>query len=365
MASRGRVTAMRLAVIFAQESANARYRAILPLLELERRGHTVCWPGDPSFGVLGSGRVPPWDLLHVQQFMSDDDLETIERLRGHGIAVVWDSDDDIGSAPKGSASYQRLGGKRKIRRHFERTIAIARAAHLMTTTNERLAQVYRDAGVERVQAIENHLGREDLAIPRRRHQGIVIGITAAGEHEDDLRKMRIGETLQALLNAHDGVRVVAIGADLKLRDHRYTHVRKVPIGDLLATESEFDVGLAPLRDTPFNRARSDVKLKEYAAAGAMWLASPVGPYVGLGEREGGLLVADGDWLATLSGLVQDHERRLELTRSARAWAARKTIEHGADAWQRAFRSAILRARQATPRTAGSPRGSARRAAGAR
>ena len=40
-----------------------------------------------------------------------------------------------------------------------------------------------------------------------------------------------------------------------------------------------------------NRARSNIKLKEYAAAGACWLASPIGPYVGLGEKQGGRLVA--------------------------------------------------------------------------
>ena len=62
-----------------------------------------------------------------------------------------------------------------------------------------------------------------------------------------------------------------------------------------AAEREFDVGLAPLADTAFNRARSNVKLKEYAAAGAMWLASPVGPYVGMGETEG------GRWSPTTTG----------------------------------------------------------------
>lgn len=346
MGSRSSIKAMRIACICRPATANARYRAIVPLRELERRGHTVCWPGDPSFDLLAAGGTPKWDLLHIQQFISEDDLGTIQRLRAQRVAVVWDSDDDLLTVPRGSSSYKRLGGRRRIRRHFERTVEIARASHLMTTTNEHLAQTYRDAGVEHVAVIENHLAREDVAGPRRRHQGVVVGIVAAGEHEEDLRKLRIGGTLQALLDAHDGVRVVAIGADLGLRDHRYTHVDKVPPHELIGVEREFDIGLAPLRDTPFNRARSNVKLKEYAAAGAAWLASPVGPYRNLGQREGGLLVDDGDWLRTLEALVRDHERRAELAREAAAWARRQTIEHAADAWQVAFRAAILRARRA-------------------
>src|ERR1044071_7101978 len=119
--------------------------------------------------------------------------------------------------------------------------------------------------------------------------------------------------LEPLLERHDGVRVVALGVNMRLRsEHRYAHNDGVKFEELIATESEFDIGLAPLRDTAFNRARSNVKLKEYAAAGAMWLASPVGPYRGMGEEQGGLLVPDDEWLATLEALLDDDERRRTL-----------------------------------------------------
>ena len=72
-----------------------------------------------------------------------------------------------------------------------------------------------NSGVEHVVAVENYLAPEDLRHPRRRHQGIVIGIIAAGEHEPDLRRMELGATLERLLERHDGVRVVAVGADLE------------------------------------------------------------------------------------------------------------------------------------------------------
>src|SRR5207249_1565318 len=65
----------------------------------------------------------------------------------------------------------------------------------------------------------------------------------------------------------------------------------------------FDIGLAPLADLPGNRARSDIKVKEYAASGVPWLASPVGPYVQLGEEQGGRLVPDDLWFEALDRLV--------------------------------------------------------------
>ncbi len=336
---------MRLAVA-AQQTANGHYRAIVPLQELARRGHRVHWPGDPSFQALRNGAAPPpWDALHVQQMHGGEALEVIGRVRRAGIAVVWDTDDDISAVTRGSEAWHRLGGRRGIRRHFKEAVAAARAAHVVTTTNEHLAHVYRDAGAEHVVAIENYLAPRDLAHPRRRHRGVVIGIAAAGEHEPDLRKLKFAAMLETLLERHDGVRVVAIGADLRLRsEHRYAHVRPVPIEQLIPTETQFDVALAPLRDTGFNRARSNVKLKEYAAAGAAWLASPVGPYAGMGEEQGGLLVADGDWLATLEALLEDPDRRRALAARARAWAEGQTISAGAARWQAAFRDAVQRAR---------------------
>jgi hypothetical protein len=335
---------LRLACV-ATKTANGHYRVIVPMQEMARRGHTVHWPGDRTFLTLRDGGTPPWDAMHIQQMHDEEGLEIIARMRRAGIAVVWDTDDDISAVTRGSEAWHRQGGRRGIRRHFKEALQAARTAHLVTTTNEHLAQVYREQGIEHVIAVENYLAPEDLRHPRKRHQGLVIGIVAAGEHEPDLRRMRLGETLEQLLERHDGVRVVAIGADLRLRSrHRYTWTDGIEIEELIPAESEFDIGLAPLRDTRFNRARSNVKLKEYAAAGAMWLASPVGPYAGMGEEQGGQLVGDDEWLPVLESLLTDADRRRALTDRASAWARGQTIRAGGARWQAAYRGAVERAR---------------------
>ncbi|HEX5146477.1 MAG TPA: glycosyltransferase [Conexibacter sp.] len=335
---------LRIAVA-PREDANGRYRAVLPLEELMRHGHTACWPGEPAFRVLEAGGVPhDWDVFYAQQMHDEVALDVMARLRRAGMAVVWDTDDDYSAVRRGTETWRRLGGRRSIRRHLRQMLAAARTAHAMTTTSERIAELYRDAGVERIHVVENYLSPRDLAHRRARHRGVVIGVTAATEHESDLRRLRIPELLSGLLARHDGVRVVAIGVDLRLDDHRYTHHPSVPIEQLVARESEFDVALAPLCDTAFNRARSNVKLKEYGAAGAMWLASPVGPFAGMGEQQGGLLVADDAWQATLEALLADQDRRRALAARARRWAEGQTTSAGAARWQAVFRDAVEQAR---------------------
>ena len=70
------------------------------------------------------------------------------------------------------------------------------------------------------------------------------------------------------------------------------------------------------------------------------LASPTGPYVDMGEEQGGLLVEDGDWLPALEVLLRDPDRRRALAASARRWAEGQTISAGGARWQAVFRDAI-------------------------
>jgi hypothetical protein len=335
--------ALRIAARYTDGSAAAYYRAILPLRELERRGHRVLWPARQDEDRLLAG-TPSFDVLLMHHFYREQDLELVQRLVPRGVAVVWDEDDDIAATPRHAPVYREAGGRKGIRRAFARSVEIAAAASLMTTPSAHLASRYRELGVEHVEVIENHVAQEHVGCERGRHQGVVIGVVAAGEHADDLRRLKLDRVLQRLLRAHDGVRVVTIGLAHDLPRSRHLHRPYVPIEELIAAEREFDIGLAPLADTPFSRARSNVKLKEYAAAGAMWLASPVGPYVGMGEQQGGMLVRDDEWYAALERFVLDFRARTRLMEQARVWVRTQSADRAAAQWEAALAGAVARAR---------------------
>lgn len=328
-------------------TANAHYRAVVPMQEMERRGHAVLWPVDPSL-AMDLREIPACDLVHIHRFVMEKDLVLVRRLRAGGIAVTWDTDDDISAIPRGGREYRRVGGRRRIREHFARSLEIARTASVMTTPSPQLAALYRGNGVRHVKVIENYLAPAAIRTERHRHQGVVIGVVAGAEHERDLERLRIGRTLRAVLADHPHVRVVSIGVDLAIRHARYVNHRIVPIDELPAHLVDVDIGIAPLLDGRLNAARSNVKLKEFAAAGAMWLASPRGPYADMGEHQGGRLVEDDAWRATLDHLVQDHRTRVELARRARAWVQEQSIRSAGGRWEATFRSAILNARRGSP-----------------
>jgi glycosyltransferase involved in cell wall biosynthesis len=315
--------------------SNAQYRAIEPLNAMLRRGHEVVWPPSEE-GEADLRRLTTCDLVHVYRRSDPATQRVLSELARRGTAITFDNDDDFTTISKQSPSYRTSGGVGG-QRHFAATVKVAGMAHCLTTTNEVLAEKYRHAGVERVEVIPNCL-EPDVARPRRRHDGVVIGWVAGTEHYADAARIGIADALRRLLAAHEHVRVECVGVNLALPE-RYRHDRVVPFRELPGRVGGFDVGIAPLADIPFNWARSDIKVKEYAASGVPWLASPVGPYLGLGEGQGGRLVPDDGWLDALERLVTSRRERQRLARNAAKWAKGQTIDAVADRWERVFATA--------------------------
>lgn len=330
---------MRIGTLYDPTLPNSRYRCIIPLRALAARGHEVVWPqpGEPVRWLEGC------DLVHMHRQHGPATESLIAALRRAGVAVTYDNDDDLAAIPRDSPSYKRLGGLRG-HRDFAATARAARRAALVTTPSPVLAERYRQSGAQDVEVIENYLPAEFAAQESRRHDGLVIGWIAGLEHGVDASRLGIGEVLLRLLDEHPNLRVAVIGHDLRLAHGRYFHLERTDFASLLHSAAAFDIGIAPLADTRFNASRSNVKVKEYAALGVPWLASPVGPYANLGAEQGGRLVPDGEWEQAIRDLIKHPLQRRRLAQRARAWAASQTIEAAVPRWEEVFERAVRRTR---------------------
>jgi glycosyltransferase involved in cell wall biosynthesis len=84
---------------------------------------------------------------------------------------------------------------------------------------------------------------------------------------------------------------------------------------------DYDIGLAPLVDDEFNRAKSAIKLLEYAALGLACVASDAGEYRDFIQHGvSGLLVRNSteDWINALDRVIADERFRQQLQSGARA-----------------------------------------------
>lgn len=325
---------MRLGVVWAP-GVNSRYRAIDPMNAMVRRGHEVVWPLDAD-GEARLRELARCDVVHVYRRSDEPTRQVLAELARNGVAITWDNDDDFTATPEESPGYKDTGGLAG-RRFFSRQVRVAKMARTVTTPSELLAEKYRRAGIDRVAVIGNYLA-PDMLRPRPRHPGVVIGWVAGLEHRADVARIGIADALRRLVADHESVRVECIGVDLALPE-RYAHELYVPLHKLPRRIGSWDIGIAPLADIPLNHTRSDIKLKEYAASGVPWLASPIGPYLGLGEAQGGRLVSDGEWFEALDRLVTRRRERRRLARKAKSWAKAQTIDGVADRWERLFAEA--------------------------
>jgi hypothetical protein len=328
---------MRVVVVAAASIVNAIYRGMV-LAELRRLGHEVAVDRDGE--AFDRGEVRDVDVVHIHRYSEQETRQVLGRLRDQGVAVVWDNDDDMTGSPL------KTTGAMRAQQERANATAMLELADLVTTTSPYLAEQYSDWGATEVAVVENYLPPNYAAerpVDRGRGDGITIGWIGAGEHYHDLELLQLRATFRRLLETYPEVRFESIGLKLGLPAERCRHTALVQYRDLAGRAAAFDIGIAPIVDIPFNRARSNIKLKEYAAMGVPWLASPIGPYAGLGERQGGRLVADDRWYEELERLVVDHRARQKLAKRALKWGDSQRIHRNLRAWEAPLQRAVKRA----------------------
>jgi len=312
---------------------SSNYRAIHPLTELARRGHLVATymedsdltPSDDELDVI----LEDFDVAFIGRYTQPEAVRLAQRLSENGMGVVWDYDDAV--------------VRPEVRAGFE---GMAEVVDVITTTNELIADVYRDLGARTVVPIPNFLTRPSLMTPRRKHDGTVVGYIGWLDHQDDWDGLGLQDIVEDLLEIHPDLRIESVGPiDLRLPAERYHGYGVLSFDQLPQAIAGFDVAIAPLIDKPGNSTRSDIKLKEYAVAGVPWLASDYGPYVDFGEEQGGRLVRDDGWFDALNGLLSDGKAQRKLAKKGQKWAKEQTLERHAPLWAAAFEQAIALAEE--------------------
>ena len=223
-------------------------------------------------------------------------------LRVSGVPYVVDYDD---------ALFHRydLHSSKLVRGVLGRKIdAVMRHAVVVVAGNDYLAERARQAGARRVELIptvvDTHRYRPRQAPPNETPVIGWIGTPNTSRYLQPL--LPVFEALQARMR----VRVVAVGA--RSEDFAGTPVETLPWSEETEVESiqQFDIGIMPLPDSPWERGKCGYKLIQCMACGVPVVASPVGVNtVIVNPGKNGLLARDDEWEEQLTTLLQDPELR--------------------------------------------------------
>jgi glycosyltransferase involved in cell wall biosynthesis len=268
------------------------------------------------------------DVIATQRYAVPD-MASADALAAHarktGATLLYDLDDDLLRVPADHPEADILRPRAKVVR---RMLGLA---DQVWVSNDRLATGLRvAAGAVRIVAngLDERLWGEPPWPRVNRFGPVRLLYMGTATHDADLALIlpalgRIRQTFGDRVSV-ELMGVISGGA-------LPGWIRRVPVPAMAAgsypgfvnwitDRPSWEIGLAPLTDTPFNRCKSAIKTLDYAALGMAVLASDVPAYRGsLADGPGGMLVAPDDdaWFSAMALMVRNADLRHGLAGGAR------------------------------------------------
>lgn len=319
----------------------AHVRLLTPLRELAKHGHTVNFVTTGDTERLNNAH--DYDVVIGQRFAGYDGMQIWRRARTPSNRLVYETDDDLFSIDMANwAAYTKFS-EPKLQEAIK---GYCELADLVTVTTETLAEVHRsELGNENVAVLSNCIPEYLLELPRsndgRRPR---IGWVGGSSHGVDMHEAT--SAVRRFLNKNDGWDLYVGGTDYRPSFNARNHEQMLHADWKQINEDErgyydiidFEIGIAPVRNTKFSRSKSALKALEYGARGIPVIASDVQPYreyVVHGEN-GFLAKNEHEWLRYLRLLANDPDLRHEMGKKARETAAEHTIEKNWQRWEAAY-----------------------------
>lgn len=310
---------------FHDSSACAYYRVNMPLDVLAAHG----WDIQTACGW--DERALDYPVV-IGQRVGKPAALSLWRRAWLGRKLVYELDDDMWSIDETNF--------RALREHTPALLNAAseaiRMAHMVTASTPALADVVRPWNPN-VVVLPNHIDGRLLDIERPRRDRVVVGWAGGDSHLKDFRV--VAGQLRRFIAGHPDVEFHCIGSDFATPSRIPARVSgwSADIWDYYRS-IDFDIGIAPLATTTFNRSKSHIKALEYAALGIPVIASDEPPYSDfvLDGVTGYLIRRDHEWSQRLRELVNDRDLREGMGRKAKERAAEFTIQRGWRLWADAY-----------------------------
>jgi hypothetical protein len=296
------------------------YRIKQPMDMLERNGIKTVEvhlnedvdDGFKSFQFYGA---TPFSMESVFKYMKEN-----------GKKIVYDMDDALDLVEVSNPFYY------SVKKDKASQLLALQYADEVTVSTPKFIDYLKDKTKAKVTVIPNCYTPSEWMYPRPQREGIRIGYCGSSTHVQDL--IDIIPIIGRLQKKYD-VKFLIMGfghADYQTwyKDFRYSAPEEanallqeldkrlstisfewIPFVDYTMYPStlinmSLDIGLCPLKDTPFNQHRSACKAMEYTLSGALALASDSISYR---EDQSSVLVKDNEWEEVIEYFIVHPDRR--------------------------------------------------------
>lgn len=312
------------------------------------KGHDVTVVGS-GLKHKGESRDQMWnriftdyDVFWTSYFTDSEEASSMYYHRDkYKKKVVIDLDDDFWSVSPTHSLYDTY---KPTKRNRAFTGTILSFADVITVSTETLKQkvLSQMRGIYEMQKkvfiVPNMNCIEDWNFkPTKKHKDkIVVGYTGSNSHNDDLAMFL--PQLGKVMDKYKQVHFESIGSIGKVNIHLFKGwsdeaMKRCDIlpsswtfseYPALLAKSKWDIGVAPLVDDEFNRARTHIKWMEYGVYKIPTIASRVYPYfmpafnrTTIDDGHTGFLCKPSEWVEKLEMLIMDEGLRKRVGEQAR------------------------------------------------
>jgi glycosyltransferase involved in cell wall biosynthesis len=313
---------------------------------LRALGHQVAvgilWKQGDCLGIASDDGMAFPDVIILQRIMHDGVAEATRIGQAAGQVVINDVDDWYwGLDPRNMAfrySHPKFNDEENTKYYMENV----KASDLVTVSTPYIAERLKGVGSSPVRIIPNYIDVSRFTPVTQSPLPTFGWVGSTAHRSGDIETLRgiFPRFLDRgdLLLHHSGDRLDAepFYCQLGVEDKDVSRTPAMP-SDQYPSMLTFDVGLVPLRDTPFNHAKSEIKGLEYAASGIPFIAQDLPSYRRLWESwgggESGFIVAKRpkDWIKGIEKLL-DLDTRLEMQSKVLANAPTRDLDYGTAQW---------------------------------
>lgn len=338
------------------------HRQQIPCNALAKRGHST-----KQLIIVPSGQTIPDQYMEFPNTVVmgriypeyTNPIKVMEDYKKQGKRVLCDMDDDYWAVDSANPSRFVSNAYKDM---YE---GMLKSADAITTPSKVLAKKIKKLTKKPVFLCPNGIDFNEYKERPHEHKDLIIGYMGAASHWRDLSLVvdvlvelqkkhkfifvlygMVGEPLEAAMYSYNMILTNnsqpeqnayfkdALSFYDKLKNLTMMHIPFYPpeLHPEALSRADFDIGLAPLEDTEFNRAKSNIKFYEYAAVGTVTIASDVIPY----KDEVDYLAKNNfkDWYDKIEKLIVDEEFRKKLLAKQQKWVKEnRSLEQIGLAWE--------------------------------
>jgi tetratricopeptide (TPR) repeat protein len=307
------------------ETGDYYYRTYSPGMELAR-GRNIYVVSVSNIHPNKVDVINNADVVILNNICDPDLLPIISKRRDKGLRTVFELADDLNALQPWNAVYEFYNNKENIGLIYKlanycdklqfSVFELQRLYGMLNTNNE----VFQN------QILELHQTQR-----RNYNDDFIIGWGGSHGHLEDVAS--ISEPLIKWVLSRPNIKLHlmcsrAIWELFKdLPENRKRYFPTGSIKDYYEFLNGVHVGIAPLRNTAFNRARSDVKYLEYAVSGVVPIVSDLETYQHVIDGENGFVFKNELDLIKRLDLLENNRQLLEkFSLSAKAYVTRHRLQ---------------------------------------